>query len=78
MRDMYAMHKSIEQEYMGSVYGDPHATLYPGFWWTISDFFRQFRQLFQQRRLYNAVISTSTVNLAQQLCGSTSRPPEMK
>ncbi|KAJ4862128.1 sugar transporter domain-containing protein [Trichoderma breve] len=33
------------------------------------DFLRQFTQLFQQRRLYNALISTSTVNLAQQLCG---------
>lgn len=48
------------------------AMLSPGFWWTMRDFLRQFRQLFQQRRLYNAIISSSVVNLAQQLCGSKS------
>lgn len=69
LRDMYAVHKSIEQEYMGEVINNSHAKLSPGFWWTIRDFFRQFRQLFQQRRLYNAVMSTSTVALSQQLCG---------
>ncbi|TWU78179.1 hypothetical protein ED733_007710 [Metarhizium rileyi] len=41
----------------------------PGFFWVIRDFGRRFIQLFRNRRLYNAVISTSTVNLAQQLCG---------
>jgi hypothetical protein len=69
LRDIYVVHKSIEQEYMGEVIHNTHAKLSPGFWWTIRDFFRQFRQLFQQRRLYNAVMSTSTVSISQQLCG---------
>lgn len=69
LRDMYAVYKSIEQEYMGDVIDNSHAKLSPGFWWAIRDFFRQFRQLFQQRRLYNALMSTSTVALSQQLCG---------
>jgi hypothetical protein len=74
LRDMYTVHKSIEEEYMGSVINNAHAKLSPGFWWTIRDFGRQFRQLFQQRRLYNAVMSTSTVALAQQLCGGKQAP----
>ena len=72
LRDMYTVHKSIEQEYMGMVSGDGRSKLSPGFWWTMRDFVRQFKQLFQQRRLYNAVMSTSTVALAQQLCGGKS------
>lgn len=51
---------------------DPQAMMSPGFFWVIRDFARQFVQLFQRRRLYNAVLSTSTVNLAQQLCGGES------
>ncbi|KAH8174787.1 sugar transporter domain-containing protein [Sarocladium implicatum] len=69
LRDMYTVHKSIEQEYMGMISGDGRSKLSPGFWWTMRDFVRQFKQLFQQRRLYNAVMSTSTVALSQQLCG---------
>ncbi|KAK7397661.1 hypothetical protein QQX98_012972 [Neonectria punicea] len=69
LRDIYVVHKSMEQETLGGLQEDLSAMLSPGFWWTIRDFFRQFRQLFQQRRLYDAVISTSVVNLAQQLCG---------
>jgi hypothetical protein len=69
MRDMYAVHKSIEQEYMGSMTDDPQNNVSPGFWISIADFFRQNKQLLQQRRLYNALISAGTVNLAQQLCG---------
>ncbi len=33
--------------------------------------FRQYKTIFQSRRLRNAVWSTCTVALAQQLCGST-------
>ncbi|KAF7544041.1 hypothetical protein G7Z17_g10261 [Cylindrodendrum hubeiense] len=69
LRDIYVVHKSIEQETLGGVEEELAAMLSPGFWWTLRDFFRQFRQLFQQRRLCNAVISSSVVNLAQQLCG---------
>ncbi|OTA06064.1 hypothetical protein A9Z42_0067840 [Trichoderma parareesei] len=69
LRDMYLIYKSLEQESMALGNLDAHAFRSPGFVWVIRDFFRQYAQLFQQRRLYNAVISTSTVNLAQQLCG---------
>lgn len=71
LRDMYTVHKCIEQEYMGDVITNFHVGLSPGFWWAMRDFFRQWKQLFQQRRLYNALMSTSTVSLAQQLCGGS-------
>ncbi|EHK43777.1 hypothetical protein TRIATDRAFT_86874 [Trichoderma atroviride IMI 206040] len=69
LRDMYLVYKSLENESMGLGNLDANAFRSPGFFWVIRDFLRQYRQLFQQRRLYNALISASTVNLAQQLCG---------
>ena len=54
---------------MGSLSQDPNANLSPGFWWALWDMCMAFKQLFQQRRLYNALISAGTVNLAQQLSG---------
>ncbi|KAK5995691.1 Putative polyol transporter 2-like protein [Cladobotryum mycophilum] len=69
LRDLYVVYKSLEQEYLGLSNLDPQAMRSPGFRWAIRDFFRQFVQLFQQKRLYNAVISTATVSLVQQLCG---------
>ncbi|KAM0456804.1 hypothetical protein ACHAPV_007095 [Trichoderma viride] len=69
LRDMYLVYKSLENESMGLRNLDANAFRSPGFFWVIRDFLRQYRQLFQQRRLYNALISASTVNLAQQLCG---------
>ncbi|KAK4074068.1 hypothetical protein Trihar35433_3542 [Trichoderma harzianum] len=69
LRDIYLVYKSLEQQAMGLGDMDPHAFRSPGFMWVMRDFLRQYMQLFQQRRLYNALISTSTVNLAQQLCG---------
>ncbi|KAK2590741.1 hypothetical protein QQS21_011573 [Conoideocrella luteorostrata] len=69
LRDMYVVHKSIEYENMDLSELDPHVFKSPGFFWVIRDFWRQYVQLFQRRRLRNAVISASTVNLAQQLCG---------
>lgn len=69
LRDMYAVYKSIEQETMAPMDQDLQANLSPGFWWTIWDFCMKFKQLFQQRRLYNALISAAVVNLAQQLSG---------
>lgn len=68
LRDMYTVYKSLEQEYIG-MNEEAAANQSPGFKWAILDFFHQFKQLFQQRRLYNALISAGTVNLAQQLCG---------
>ncbi len=35
------------------------------------DFLTQYKQLFTETRLRNALLSSSTVALAQQLCGST-------
>ncbi|PHH59365.1 hypothetical protein CDD81_3346 [Ophiocordyceps australis] len=69
LRDLYLVHKALEQESVGVGDLDAHANLSPGVCWVFRDFFMQFKQLFQQQRLYNAVLSTSTVNLAQQLCG---------
>ncbi len=34
------------------------------------DFLTQYKQLFTETRLRNALLSSSTVALAQQLCGS--------
>ncbi|GFP55021.1 polyol transporter 5 [Trichoderma asperellum] len=69
LRDMYLVYKSLENESMSLGNLDANAFRSPGFFWVIRDFLRQYMQLFQQRRLYNALISASTVNLAQQLCG---------
>lgn len=69
LRDMYVVYKAIEQENMDFGDLDEHALKSPGFFWVIRDFLRQYFQLFEFRRLRNALISTSTVNLAQQLCG---------
>lgn len=75
---MYVLHRTIEEEY--SVLGWSHArtkethqrhntsqTSVPGFG-------EKFLDLFRRRRLRNALISSSTVNLAQQLCGSAFYP----
>lgn len=75
---MYAVYKSIEQEFMGMRDDDPNVNLSPGFWWTIWDFCTQFRQLFIHRRLYNALLSAGVVNLAQQLCGGNARSQSLR
>ncbi|KAF7524145.1 hypothetical protein G7054_g11524 [Neopestalotiopsis clavispora] len=62
-KDMYLLHKSIEEEYKG--FGAPSE---PG---RHVNFFTKFFDLFTQRRLRNALTSSSTVALAQQLCGRT-------
>ncbi|KAJ6440983.1 sugar transporter [Purpureocillium lavendulum] len=67
LRDLYVVHKALDLENVGFGDLDENAALSPGFFWVIRDFFTQYKQLFRQRRLYNAVISTGTVNLAQQL-----------
>ncbi|KAG6011063.1 hypothetical protein E4U21_000094 [Claviceps maximensis] len=71
LRDMYVVYKSIEHENLDLSDLDPHACRSPGFTWVLRDFIRQYIQLFQRRRLRNALISTSTVSLAQQFCGGT-------
>ncbi|KAK2049639.1 hypothetical protein LZ31DRAFT_562455 [Colletotrichum somersetense] len=67
LRDIYLVHKSLEQEELPS--GDASSQSAQGFVVTITGFFRQWRQLFLRRRLRNALISSSTLALAQQLCG---------
>ncbi|KAL0780791.1 hypothetical protein CaCOL14_002126 [Colletotrichum acutatum] len=73
LRDIYLVHKSIEQEEV------PGANLkyIPGFVSTVVGFLRQWRQLFLERRLRNALISSSTVALAQQLCGKMRIPSSL-
>jgi hypothetical protein len=66
---MYVVSKALQQEHIGFADLDPQSTRSPGFRWAMWDFVMQFWQLFRQRRLLNAVLSTSTVNLSQQLCG---------
>lgn len=60
-KDMYLLHKTIEEEYeaMGGNYQNSKERS-PG----------KLGRLFTLRRLRNAMISSSTVSLAQQLCGS--------
>ncbi len=59
MKDIYLLHKTIEQE---------SREIGPDL--CESNVLAKFGQLFTRRRLRNALISTSVVNLAQQLCGS--------
>ncbi|KAK5629223.1 hypothetical protein RRF57_004938 [Xylaria bambusicola] len=58
MKDIYLLHKTIEQE--GREIGLDTLE---------SSVFTKLGQLFTRRRLRNALISTSVVNLSQQLCG---------
>ncbi|KAI3332786.1 general substrate transporter [Ustulina deusta] len=58
MKDIYLLHKTIEQE---------SREIGPDL--CESNVLAKFGQLFTRRRLRNALISTSVVNLAQQLCG---------
>lgn len=70
MRDIYLLHKSIEQELQGQ--GAPSRPARGVNYNGLGDFFMQFVDLFRKRRLRNALISSSIVALAQQLCGSES------
>lgn len=61
MKDMYLLHKTIEQEIREIGLDRRERSV-----------LAKFGQLFTKRRLRNALISASVVNLAQQLCGSKS------
>lgn len=70
-RDIYVLYKAIEREHssLGLSYPPHHQrsrTNQEGGKITLGT---RFIQLFTQQRLRNAMISTSTVDLAQQLCG---------
>ncbi|TLD10683.1 hypothetical protein PgNI_06495 [Pyricularia grisea] len=68
LRDLYLMHKSIEQE---EYLGPPKTVkrIRRGFVGRVVEYGMLIQQLFAERRLRNALISSSTVNLCQQLCG---------
>ncbi|TLD19082.1 hypothetical protein PspLS_10007 [Pyricularia sp. CBS 133598] len=68
LRDLYLMHKSIEQE---EYLGPPKTAkrMRRGFLGRVVEYVMLIQQLFEERRLRNALISSSTVNLCQQLCG---------
>lgn len=63
------MHKSIEQEeYLGLP--KMSKQMRRGFFGRVVEYGMLIQQLFAERRLRNALISSCTVNLCQQLCGS--------
>lgn len=72
LRDVYLVYKSIEQEYyLGADDLDhPERLASQSVLYRLAGYLRQYKQLFRVRRLRNALISSATVNLAQQLCGS--------
>lgn len=74
LRDIYLIYKSVQQEEQSlqadedtSNRGVPH-----GFFGYLRNYITQYKQLFTRRRLRNALVSSSIVSLAQQLCGSKS------
>ncbi|KAI6294441.1 hypothetical protein MCOR03_005793 [Pyricularia oryzae] len=68
LRDLYLMHKSIEQEeYLGLP--KTSKQMRRGFFGRVVEYGMLTQQLFAERRLRNALISSSTVNFCQQLCG---------
>ncbi|RYO81805.1 hypothetical protein DL762_006930 [Monosporascus cannonballus] len=71
MKDMYILHKTIEEEYsmLGWDHEREQETQQKHNMESLG-FGRKFFALFTNRRLRNALISSSTVGLAQQLCGS--------
>lgn len=72
LRDIYLVYKSIQlEEYTDEFDLENQADHVPrGFFAHLAHYASQYRQLFTVRRLRNALISSSTVALAQQLCGS--------
>lgn len=69
LRDLYVVVKDLERDGLLVISANGPERGSPGFLPAMQDFCRQFVHLFTRRRLQNALISTSTVNLAQQLCG---------
>ncbi|KAI8628443.1 major facilitator superfamily domain-containing protein [Xylariaceae sp. FL1651] len=71
LRDIYLIYRSVRQE----EYSDQPETqaqgngVPRGFAAHVKAYANQYRQLFTKRRLRNALISSSIVALAQQLCG---------
>jgi hypothetical protein len=72
LRDIYVVYKSIEvEDYLHPDSLDGTTRLDGGGVLTLVwEYLTQYAQLFRERRLRNALISSCTVSLAQQLCGS--------
>ncbi|KAI2633128.1 hypothetical protein GGS26DRAFT_67863 [Hypomontagnella submonticulosa] len=71
LRDIYLVYKSVQlEEYSDDSDGDTSSDGIPrGFFAQLKNYASQYKELFVERRLRNALISSSIVNLAQQLCG---------
>lgn len=76
MRDIYLLHKSIQQEV--ELQYDKRMDLQEfvhfmrrNKYSIVGDFTKQLGELFSKRRNRNPLISSSIAALAQQLCGST-------
>ncbi|KAI2628465.1 hypothetical protein GGR54DRAFT_345421 [Hypoxylon sp. NC1633] len=71
LRDVYLVYKAVQlEEYSDDFDRNDHSGRIPrGFFAHIKKYASQYKQLFTQRRLRNALISSSIVALAQQLCG---------
>jgi hypothetical protein len=75
MRDIYLLHKSIQQEVelqynIRMSLKDFVNFMRPAKYGVLTDFVKQLRELFVKRRNRNPLISSSIAALAQQLCGS--------
>ncbi|OTB01901.1 hypothetical protein M426DRAFT_14056 [Hypoxylon sp. CI-4A] len=71
LRDVYLIYKSVQlEEYSNDSDAESQGGGLPqGFFAYAMSYASQYKDLFTQRRLRNALISSSTVALAQQLCG---------
>ncbi|ORY62682.1 and other transporter-domain-containing protein [Pseudomassariella vexata] len=72
LRDIYLVYKSVQlEEYAEDINTeDQTKPSRRGFFSHLAGYLSQLRELFTARRLRNALISSATVALAQQLCGS--------
>ncbi|OTA89268.1 hypothetical protein M434DRAFT_79571 [Hypoxylon sp. CO27-5] len=70
LRDLYLVYKSVELEEYSNVDVESESDGVPhGLFAYIKNYVSQYKQLFVERRLRNALISSSIVALSQQLCG---------
>ncbi|KXJ89738.1 and other transporter-domain-containing protein [Microdochium bolleyi] len=71
LRDIYLIYKSIQKEESSNTgdLGHTSPSIPRGIKGHVQAYLRQYRDLFAKRRLRNALFSSSTVAIAQQLCG---------
>ncbi|KAI0827796.1 MFS general substrate transporter [Hypoxylon sp. FL0890] len=70
LRDLYLIYKSVELEGPSNFDVENQRDSVPrGFFSHIKNYASRYKELFVERRLRNALISSSIVALAQQLCG---------